>query len=228
MKKVYSVINGDIVASTTLEQEEKDGFQEQLKFLFKQLEEEYNSYSRIYKGDYFECVNEQSEKGLRIALLIKSFIKGLDVEIKNKKRGKYFKEYGARIVIGYGELSEYNRKDGKVDGEAIYLAGRKLSSEEPTYNKSKIIIKNSLFFETNNKELKERIQPIVELLDHIVSKATAKQCEVLYHKLRGREEKQIAKQLGIQQSTVNRHSTSVGWNAIETAVNYFEQELNRQ
>lgn len=225
---MYSVISGDIIASTTLETKEKNRFLNQLQELFKRLEKDYGSYSRIYKGDYFECINGQCEKGLRIALIIKSYIKSLDIKVVNKRRGKYFKEYGARLVIGYGSLTEFNRKEGKVDGEAIYLAGRKLSSEEPTYNKSKIIIKNSLFFVSNNEILNAKMQPMIELIDFILAKATTKQCEVLYHKLSGMEEKEIAKQLGIQQSTVNRHSTSIGWNAIETAVLYFENQLQEK
>ena len=223
---MYSVINGDIIASTAIVETEKANFRRQLEKLFIDLEKKFDSYSRVYKGDYFECVSEKSEKGLRIALLIKCFIKSLNVPVKGK-RGKYFKEYGARLVIGHGTLNEMSKVDGVVDGEAIYLAGRKLSSEEPTYNKEKIIIKNSLFFESYDEEKQEQMQPIVELLDFITSKATAKQCEVLYFKLMGWDEKQIAEQLQVQQSTVNRHSTSVGWNAIETAVNYFEAKINK-
>jgi len=58
-------------------------------------------------------------------------------------------------------------------------------------------------------------------LDVLFSKATARQCEVLYLKLMNYSENQIAEKLKIAQSVVNQHSTSVGWNAIERAVIYF-------
>ena len=60
------------------------------------------------------------------------------------------------------------------------------------------------------------------LLDVLLSKATSRQCKVLYLKLMNNQESEIAKRLNIGQSAVNQHSTSVGWNAIEEAVNYFK------
>jgi hypothetical protein len=41
------------------------------------------------------------------------------------------------------------------------------------------------------------------------------------------QEEEIAKRLGIGQSAVNQHSTSVGWNAIEEAVNYFKMVISK-
>jgi hypothetical protein len=54
-----------------------------------------------------------------------------------------------------------------------------------------------------------------------MSKATSKQCEILYYKLLGLNEDAIADILKIRQSAVNQHSTNVGWNAIERAVKYY-------
>ena len=39
----------------------------------------------------------------------------------------------------------------------------------------------------------------------------------------GKQENEIAKLLNIKQPTVNRHSNSAGWPAIESAVKYFEK-----
>ena len=63
------------------------------------------------------------------------------------------------------------------------------------------------------------------LLDHTINKATEKQSLILYLKLLGKSENEIAKELGISQSSVNQHSTSLGWNAIEKAVTFFHQKL---
>ena len=41
------------------------------------------------------------------------------------------------------------------------------------------------------------------------------------------QEDEIAKRLGIGQSAVNQHSTSVGWNAIDEAVNYFKMVISK-
>ena len=47
--------------------------------------------------------------------------------------------------------------------------------------------------------------------------------EIIYYKLLSKSEQEIADILGIKQSGVNQHSTSVKWYCIEEALNYFEQ-----
>ena len=61
------------------------------------------------------------------------------------------------------------------------------------------------------------------LLDVVLKKATSIQSEIVYNKLLGKQENEIAKLLNIKQPTVNRHSNSAGWPAIESAVKYFEK-----
>ena len=64
---------------------------------------------------------------------------------------------------------------------------------------------------------------LVDLLDVLLTNATARQCEVLYYKLLGFSESDIAQKLDVNQATVNQHSTAVGWNAIEHTLKYYEQ-----
>lgn len=225
----YAVISGDIVSSTSLNNTDRKFVEEKLKSLLLDLKVEFNVFGRIIKGDYLECVVPDPKEGLQVALAIKSFVKAIPVEIKNykkeKNRAKQFKIHGIRLAIGYGELSRYNPEEGIVDGDAIYFSGREISGAS-TYNKERIVIKNTLFFASKNETLNNSFLPILALLDVLISKATSRQCEVLYLKLLNNQEDQIAKKLGIGQSAVNQHSTSVGWNAIEEAVNYFKDVIS--
>jgi DNA-binding CsgD family transcriptional regulator len=226
----YSVISGDIVSSTSLNVEDSKFVEESLKTLLQDLKREFNVYGRIIKGDYLECVVPNPSEGLQVALAIKSFVKAIPIDIKkytkDDNRLKQFRIHGIRLAIGYGELSRYNPEEGVIDGEAIYYAGREISGET-TYNKERIVIKNTLFFASKNEDLNKNIQPLLALLDVLLSKATSRQCEVLYLKLMNNQEEEIAKQLGIGQSAVNQHSTSVGWNAIDEAVNYFKTMISK-
>jgi len=221
----YSVISGDIISSTSLTGEDRKLVEEKLKNLLKDLKKEFSVYGRIIKGDYIECVVPNASEGLQVALAIKSFVKAIPIEVKTYKtsdsRVKQFKIHGIRLAIGYGELSRYSPKNGIIDGDAIYLSGREISGET-TYNKERIVIKNTLFFASKDESLNKNLQPLLALLDVLISKATSRQCEVLYLKLMNNQEDDIAKRLGIGQSAVNQHSTSVGWNAIEEAVNYYK------
>ena len=226
----YSVISGDIVSSTSLSSEDRKVVEENLKNLLEDLKQEFNVYGRIIKGDYLECVVPNPAEGLQVALAIKSFVKAIPVETKKYKKDdnrlKQFKIHGIRLAIGYGELSRYTPEEGIIDGEAIYFSGREISGET-TYNKERIVIKNTLFFASKNEDLNKIFQPLLALLDVLLSKATSRQCEVLYLKLMNNQEEEIAKRLGIGQSAVNQHSTSVGWNAIEEAVSYFKMIISK-
>lgn len=225
----YSVISGDIVSSTSLNNEDRQFVEENLKTLLEDLKQKFNVYGRVIKGDYLECVVPNASEGLRVALAIKSFIKSIPIDTNNYKktdnRIRQFKIHGIRIAIGYGELSRYQPEEGIIDGEAIYFSGREISGET-TYDKERIVIKNTLFFSSKSEVLNKNFKPLLALLDVLISKATARQCEVLYLKLMDNQEEEIAKRLGIGQSAVNQHSTSVGWNAIEEAVNYFKMQIS--
>lgn len=221
----YSVVSGDIVSSTSLNNEDRKLVEENLKKLINDLKQKFNVYGRIIKGDYLECVVPNASDGLRVALAIKSFIKAIPIDTNNYKKAdnriRQYKIHGIRLAIGYGELSRFSPEEGIIDGEAIYFSGREISGET-TYAKERIVIKNTLFFASKSEELNKNFKPLLALLDVLLSKATARQCEVLYLKLMVNQEEEIAKQLGIGQSAVNQHSTSVGWNAIEDAVDYFK------
>lgn len=228
---MYAVLSGDIISSTSLGTKEKDALKRLLAVLLDDLRTEFNIFGRIVKGDYLECVIPDPKLALQIALAVKSFVKGIPVEIeadkKTKKRTKLFKEHGIRLAIGYGELSRYQPEAGVVDGEAIYLSGRLINSKS-THTNERVVIKNTLFFTSHQENLNMHFTPIMELLDVLFSKATARQSEVLYLKLLNNDENTIAKKLGIDQSVVNRHSTASGWNAIETATRYFNKIMSIQ
>lgn len=225
----YSVISGDIVSSTSLNNEDRKFVERNLRTLLEELKRKFNVYGRIIKGDYLECVVPDASEGLRVALAIKSFIKAIPIDTKSYKktdnRIRQFKIHGIRLAIGYGELSRFQPDEGVIDGEAIYFSGREISGET-TYDKERIVIKNTLFFASKSEVLNKNFKPLLALLDVLLSKATARQCEVLYLKLMDNQEEEIAKRLGIGQSAVNQHSTGVGWNAIEDAVNYFKMVIS--
>lgn len=225
----YSVISGDIISSTSLHIEDRKFVEEEIQGLIQKLNSEFNTYGRIIKGDYLECVVPNAADGLQVALAIKSFVKSIPIEIKEYKKSnnriKQFITHGIRLAIGYGELARYEPENGVIDGEAIYLSGREISGET-TYNKERIVIKNTLFFASEDEALNRNMKPLLALLDVLLSKATARQCQVLYFKLMNKQEDEITELLGIGQSAVNQHSTSVGWNAIDEAVKYYRMIIS--
>lgn len=223
-----AVISGDIVASTSISDTGRAILDTNLNSLLVELKNEFNIYGRILKGDYLECFIPVPENALRVALAIKSFVKSIPVEklsTDNKdNRFKSFKTHGIRLAIGYGDLSRFDAEKGIIDGEAIYMSGRAIS-ETASWHKERIVIKNTLYFVSGNEKLNKEFEPLLALIDVLMSKATVRQSEVLYMKLMGYNEGTIAKKMRISQPVVNQHSTSAGWNAIEKAVVHFSNVM---
>jgi iron uptake system EfeUOB component EfeO/EfeM len=88
-----------------------------------------------------------------------------------------------------------------------------------------VVIKNTMFFCSNDKKLQEQFDTIFSLIDTIISKCSAKQSEIIYYKLLGFNEREISEKLHKYQSTISQHSTAAGWISIEKAVNYFENTI---
>jgi len=222
------VLSADIIAFTSLNEESRNELVKYLTVFIKSLEECFSVYGRIIKGDYIEIVVENPMDALTIMLQIKSYVKSFSLTIEdaeNSNRLKNFKNYGVRIAMGYGNLDKYDKENGIIDGEAIYYSGRKLNEETKTYNKERIVIKNTLFFISESDVLNQNINTILCLIDILINNATAKQCKILYFRLLGLTEQEIAKELDAKQPTVNKQLTSIGWNAIEKSIKYFEQVI---
>ena len=212
---MYATISADIVSSTSLSEVETIELKQYIEEQLKMLETLYPSFwGRLIKGDYIECVVPNVSYALRIALIIKNGIKAFDVE---KSRGnKLLCTYGARISIGIGGMRIVDRDQGIMDGEAIYLSGRSLAKMGP-------LSKGTLTIEIADKNLSHNLRVIAVLTDAILNDATPKQSQVIYYKLLGYKESEIAEKMKIYQSGVNNHSSSAKWYCIEEALNYFEQ-----
>ena len=219
-----ATISADIISSTALDTKQRLELETRLTQLLSILEVEFASYGffgRLIKGDYIECVLENPVAALRVALIIKSYVKSLPFTIAKdqEKRLKDFKEHGVRIAVGIGKLLIFDREKGIIDGEAIYLSGRAIN-ELTSFDKK---IKQTLVFRSNNEKLNVNFSAIFNLLDLTFSKHKSAQSEVVFYKLLKKSEKEITKITQKRQSTINQHSTATGWYAIENAVEYFEK-----
>lgn len=222
-----ATISADIVSSTSLNVKQRLVLEKKFIQLLMILKQTFGSemfFGRLIKGDYIECVLKDPKLALRAALLIKSHVKSLNIQ-PDKKAGQNldeFKEYGVRIAIGVGELSIFNRKKGIIDGEAIYLSGRAINEMTASDKKNK----TTLVFKSGNNDWNDVFTPVFQLLDVLFAKYKRAQSEVVFYKLLNKPEKEITMILTKSQSTINQHSTSTGWYAVESAVNYFEKTIN--
>ncbi len=225
---LQAVISGDIIASTSINDKGKIKLESKLTSLLRLLHKKFDTYSRMIKGDHLECYVPETYEALRVMLTIKTYIKAItfsqDEARETDHRFRYFTDHGIRLALGMGELSRFDREKGIIDGEAIYISGR-IIQEQKTYNKEKSVIKQTLFFKSTDDSINNEVETMVILLDALITKCTAKQSELVYLKLLGNDELVIAEMLQKSQSTINQHSTAAGWNAINKAVQRFENLL---
>ncbi len=223
---IKAVISGDIIAYTSLSVQQKDELEKTLNSLFYVINHKYKVYIRLIKGDYLECVVDEPEYALEIALLIKMQIKSLEFNnLQEDTRLKYFNNYGVRLAIGLGKLERIDKQKGIIDGEAIYFSGR-LITEQNTHTQKKIHIKQSLFFKSYDENLNKEMDTLFGLTDFIINKSTSKQASVIYRKILGEKEDEIAKNLGVSKSVVNRQSISAGWYPLRKTLEYYKYKIS--
>ncbi len=225
----YSTISADIISFTSLHQKDKREIEKKIQDFLALMAKQYsacNFYGRIVQGDTIECAMTSSKYALRVVLLLKTYIKSIELSEKAEtdNRIKYFKEYGIRAAIAVAPLTVFDPVNGIIDGEAIYLSGRAIKHMS-TSNKQKIVVKDTLFFRSENVEEQYKFDAILSLLDAIISKCSQKQSEVLFYKLSGLNEKEISVKINRNQSTISQHSSAASWNAIEKSLNYFEKYI---
>lgn len=219
---VRATISADIISSTSLSVEELTLLQSEIHGFLDGLSEKSqgNDWGRLFKGDSVEIFLHDPHEALRVALLLKTLVKKTFAWGKeNNARRELFRKYGIRLAIGIGEMRIADQKQDILDGEAIYNSGRLLEKA----SKEKLSIKRSMFFACPNPLLTEYVDVMVGLLDTLLRNATSRQNEILYYRLLGKNEKEIAVMLNIKQSAVNQRSNSAGWKAVESALNYYEK-----
>lgn len=211
-----ATISADIIRSTSLERRDMEQLNMFLKdFLFKMEEQFEGFWGRIVRGDGVECVVENPKDVLRIAAILKSWLRFYSLYSYKDP----VPAFGVRISIGIGDMRIVDRKNGILDGEAIYLSGRNLDKMGKRY-------RNSMVFSVAEEGKEKLLNTLAYLVNTIIAKDSPRQCEVIYYKMLGMNEEELAERLHTTRSAVNQRSFGAGWSAIEKALDYFEHNID--
>ncbi|MCU0423116.1 MAG: hypothetical protein MUC81_09920 [Bacteroidia bacterium] len=219
-----AVITGDIIQSTKMTASQRISLIKYLENALYNWSKDYNFQYEIYRGDSFQCLLNHPLYALRVALQVKTYIRGLNpnsvYKLSAEKQPSKVQTmiypiwmFDIRLAIGIGEVEGKTRSLRIANGNAFLLSGRSLDSLKR--------IKQTLGIASNDV-FQVELDTEFYLLDHIISKTTALQSEVICLKLLGYPEIEIAKMLGIAQSAVNQRSNKGGWNAIAKMVRRYE------
>lgn len=224
----YAVITGDIVSSQKIEPAIRERLFADINDLLNELRKEWISSYETYRGDSLQCAAKMPEHAMRIALMIRAFLRSYipplqEALITNEKkqsatRGYFSTEYDIRLSIGIGEAEFLNPdKITSSDGTAFRLSGEGLE----------ILMTGTqrLILQSFNKSFDEQNEPAILLLDALIQKWTQNQAELVLYKLQDKKEEEIAGLLKISQSAVNQRTKTAQWHAIEKLISQFERTV---
>lgn len=203
---MVAIITGDIIDSTEIHFDNREHTFAQFNEGFEIIKEKFKIKYEWYRGDAFQVKTDLISSGLRIALMIKFWIKSFEKEAK--------KTHDVRLSLGIGTIEIDKKELLMSDGEAFRISGRNLDGLK--FSKQSFIIDT---VDSNSNALK--MESV--LLNALIENITTTQSKVLFYKLKGCKEDEIAKILGLAQSTINQHSNAGNWNTISKYLDYFEK-----
>ncbi len=208
-----AVLTADIKRSTMLDSFELENIQKTVKEQVLELEQQ-GSVSKIsfFRGDSFQVLVNHPEEALRVALLLKTSINMRKVDHDQKSR-RAKPLYDVTISIGLGKV-EQDIDINRQNERPFILSGRGLD-----YLKKQ---NHTLGVFTGHEENDITYATIFELYDWIMKQWSVTSVEVVYYKLKGLKEREIAPLLNISQSAVNQRSQAACWNGLEQIIAHFK------
>ena len=115
-----ATISADIVRSTSMETADLLKLRQGLQGLIGDLGKDIPGFwARIVRGDSIECVVPEYRYSLRIAILIKLFVK---MQVGAYECHELLQRYGVRFSIGIADIGYADKTEDIINGPAIYLS----------------------------------------------------------------------------------------------------------
>ena len=206
--KVYAVLTGDVVNSGALE-----GYGEYLDEVFELFEKDYQENLPLkvdrYSGDRFQILLNIPGLSLRGALYLFTWLASREPTIQT------------RISIGIGRIEDVpDKRVSTGAGEAFRLSGSNLDQmkkhQRVTFSASTDVFdrdENSLW------------RGSMDLLSALLMDLSPAQAEVIWYKLKGLTQEDIARETDRKQQTVSDILIAGYWRNLDGFLKAFEKEL---
>ncbi len=198
-----AVITGDIVNSSILKEEDKKVIQNEI--------ENFSHYGillspRFYRGDSFQLAAKPEDA----LLLVLKFRMG----IRRQNEAS-----DLRAAIGIGRVTVRQNDVLLSDGPAFELSGRNFDKLKEKNIRTIIV--------TGNKELNDELETYCFMADILINALSVAQANIIYHKLDGISQKQIAGILNISQPAVSKALRAANWIAVEKFIERYAQIIKK-
>lgn len=207
--KQYAVITGDVIDSTSLDEQERKTVLDQMHELIQQLHQRSNCQYTLFRGDSLQGIVNEPVVALRHALFIKAYLQS--IRFREEQRTP---QVDLRLAIGIGPVEFLQPKITESDGAAFQRSGRALDGMKK--------IGRGLFLQTGEEKVDEEWDVILVLLEEVIRNWTVSSAEILKELLWEEKEIKLSQLLGISQPAINSRKKHAGWEAIKAALNRFE------
>lgn len=205
MHTKVAIITADVVHSSQKEAIERKQFYQQIELGLQTIQSKYAFEYERNRGDEYQIRMKEIKNAGYIGLLLKLWVKSISSVQKEKN--------DIRMSIGIGTEDLTEKRIAESDGEAYHLSGRGLDHIKNT--KQRFLIQSN----DNNHE---SLQMTSSLVDVLLDNMTAMQSIVVFYKLMGYSEMEIAQKLQLGQPTINQHSRAAHWTIFYKFVHYLE------
>jgi len=200
----YSVVTGDIANSTSIAADKRVELIEQVSALIKSWVAKPED-AEIFRGDSFQLLFDDVAEALKRSIQIRCWL-------KSYQDGPGNAPLDARLSIGIGDIAYFGKSVLDADGEAFHLSGRAFDEMKAT--------QNFLQLSTNDQQLNNQLNIILNLANIIITQWTKNQAEVIFLLLEGRTQQEMADELKIAQSAVNNRIKLSRWKEIDKTMRY--------
>lgn len=210
---VIAVLTTDVVGSTDLSSGDFDQLMDILQAELSDLQgDELVHHYELYRGDSAQLVMDYPARALEVAFRLKTAVRQIMPQNMASRRGKST-VFDIRTAIGLGkvESAELNNMTNELP---FVRSGRCLD---------KITQKGlSMGVFSDQEQLDAELSTELYLYEWIIEQWSLSAARIVYKKLKGLKEREIAEEFGISQSAVNQHSQATHWNGLRQMLERYE------
>jgi len=217
--KLYAVLTGDVVNSSALSLEKREGLIGQIRSTYDELQSFFPGALplplSVYRGDGWQMLVPAAGKALAIALSFRSLFL-FRTALPRKKE----KSLDLRLAIGIGGV-DFIPADAPQEGDglAFRCSGRALEEMRAPQR---------MAFSFPDSPSEPALAVVVELVDALFMGWTSGQARAVAGRIQGLTQQEIGDtwpDRAVSQQTVGEHLSVARWRTVESALGLFEKEV---
>ena len=198
-----AVLTCDIIESSLLSADELKEYQQKIELLG---DERILILPQFYRGDSFQLATKPADS-LEIAIKIR-------IEMK-----RVHEKNDVRVSVGVGQVSTLNENVLFSTGSAFEISGKNLDQLKNR--------KLNLLIQTEDPLLNDELEINCYFADTIINGFTKIQSKIIFYKLQGLDQAEIASTLDISQPAVSKSLKTANWHIIEKFLKRYKTLINQ-